>query len=99
MRLSLGKNVARNVLKLTVDPLFLPGFIFKRACPYISYNYVRATIRTRSELCQRVAVLFLFAARIRLYGKTRLSLTYFRDKRRNRRKDSVRNVDNFAMLV
>lgn len=44
-------------------------------------------------------VLFLFAARIRLYGKTRLSLTYFRDKRRNRRKDSVRNVDNFAMLV
>lgn len=61
MRLSLGKNVARNVLKLTVDPLFLPGFIFKRAaCPYISYNYVRATIRTRSELCQRVAGTFPF---------------------------------------
>lgn len=50
MSLLLGKNVARNVLKLTVHSLFLPGFIFKRACPYISYNYVRTTIRTRETV-------------------------------------------------
>lgn len=53
----------------------------------------------RGELCQRVAVLFLFTAQIRLYGKMRLSFMYFRDKRRNRRKDSIPNIDNFAMLV
>lgn len=60
MRLSLGKNVARNVPKLTVDPLFLSGFIFERACPYIWYNYVRATIRTRRTVSKGRGTFFPF---------------------------------------